>query len=137
MEQLVGRACEASDLYGLGVTLIFLLTHTDPINIPFENMKYEYRELTNTGDILSEFIDKCTEPNPGDRFENAAEAYGFLSTISQGRQRNMRKNGKQKATKIGDEDFSEIVNDDELRKFVKEVKKEFPKYYDDKYDDII
>ncbi len=50
MEQFVGRATVRSDLYGLAATLLFLLTHRSPADLPVKNMK---PDLQLVGDLVS------------------------------------------------------------------------------------
>jgi len=86
-EQLLDRDLnEASDLYGLGVTLIALLTETKSAEITTiidSSYRLNFRELVP---FLSEsFIDwlaKMVQPNMGDRFPHAAAALEALTPIS-------------------------------------------------------
>ncbi len=81
-EQLHGRATAASDLYGLGVTLIFLLTRREPHDIPQKRLALDYRPLTNAPPALCGFIDRLVAPAPEDRFPSAAAARAHLAELS-------------------------------------------------------
>jgi serine/threonine protein kinase len=42
-EQFLGQAVPATDLYGLGATVLFLLTHRSPADLPTERLKISFR----------------------------------------------------------------------------------------------
>jgi len=42
-EQFRGQAVPATDLYGLGATLLFLLTHRSPADLPTDGLKIDFR----------------------------------------------------------------------------------------------
>jgi len=82
-EQLFNRQLtEASDLYGLGVTLICLLTgtkSTDVGNLIDITYKVNFRHLVpklSTGWV--KWLEKMVEPRLKDRYSNAAEALAAL-----------------------------------------------------------
>ena len=85
-EQLFDRQLsEASDLYGLGATLICLLTGTKSVNIGNlidEDYRVRFRHLVPPlkRGWLS-WLEKLVEPKMGDRYANAAEALSALETI--------------------------------------------------------
>ena len=85
-EQLFDRQLtEASDLYGLGATLICLLTGTKSVNIGNlidEDYRVRFRHLVPPlkRGWLS-WLEKLVEPKIGDRYANAAEALSALETI--------------------------------------------------------
>lgn len=83
-EQLMGRAHPSSDLFGLGTTLIHLLTRRHPTRLPVERMKLRWREHATSSDALAEFVDKLVEPVVEDRYESAAEALRDLNSILDG-----------------------------------------------------
>ncbi len=86
-EQLLDRdLSEASDLYGLGVTLICLLTKTKSADITkIINSSYsvEFRELVPfLSEAFIEWLEKMVQANMGDRFPHAAAALEALTPIS-------------------------------------------------------
>ncbi len=85
-EQLLNRPLtEASDLYGLGVTLICLLTKTNSTEI---NNLIDSSFQVNFKSILPpihlefvEWLEKMVQPNLNDRFENAEAALNALKSL--------------------------------------------------------
>lgn len=86
-EQLLNlKLTEASDLYGLGVTLICLLTQTDSSEINRlidSSYRLNFAELVpHLSDEFIYWLQKMVEPNSGDRFSHAAAALEALTPIS-------------------------------------------------------
>ena len=86
-EQLLDRPLtEASDLYGLGVTLICLLTKTKSTEInQIINSSYrlEFRELVPfLSEAFIEWLEKMVQPKVSDRFPHAAAALEALTPIT-------------------------------------------------------
>lgn len=86
-EQLLDRnLSEASDLYGLGVTLICLLTKTPSTEITKiidSQYRLDFRELVPfLSDALISWLEKMVQPNAGDRFPHAAAALEALTPIA-------------------------------------------------------
>ncbi|GAP96954.1 serine/threonine protein kinase [Leptolyngbya sp. NIES-2104] len=73
LEQFGGRAVAASDLYGLGATLIHLLTGIAPINLPQRNLRIEFRDRMTDSSFVR-WLEKLTEPALENRFTSAREA---------------------------------------------------------------
>ena len=85
-EQLFNRQLtEASDLYGLGMTLICLLTHTkaDDIGKLVDiSYKVKFKHLVPKLNIhWVKWLEKLAEPRIKDRFPNAREALKALPTV--------------------------------------------------------
>ena len=79
-EQFGGAAVEASDLYGLGATLLFLLSASSPSEFPQSRLKIDFKGLTMSRK-LSEVLDGLLEPAPEDR-PSIAEVRAILRSRS-------------------------------------------------------
>ena len=77
-EQYTGKAFFSSDLYALGATLLFLLTHRSPADLPEKRLKIDFRDRINVSPELAEWLDKILEPAVEDRFPSVAEAKAAL-----------------------------------------------------------
>ena len=85
-EQLFNRTLTpASDLYGLGASLICLLTATKSMEVGKlldENYHFEFRELLpKLSRRWISWLEKMVEPDPKNRYGNAAEALAALQPI--------------------------------------------------------
>lgn len=79
-EQFRGQVFFASDLYALGATLLFLLTHRSPADLPQCRMKIDFRSRVQISPELANWLEKMLEPAVEDRFKSAAEARNALQT---------------------------------------------------------
>lgn len=77
-EQFRGQAFFASDLYALGATLLFLLTHRSPDELPQTRMKIDFRDRISVSPKLADWLEKMLEPAIEDRYKSAREALGTL-----------------------------------------------------------
>ena len=77
-EQFRGQANITSDLYGLGTTLLFLLTRKDPSELPQKNLKIKFRDRLCLPQDFTDWLDKMLAPAFEDRFESASEALAVL-----------------------------------------------------------
>jgi eukaryotic-like serine/threonine-protein kinase len=78
MEQMIGKAKPASDLYALGVSLIYLLTHVPPDQIPLKEMRLDYKEWIQDSSPLTRLIDRLIEPDVDKRLGDASKALETL-----------------------------------------------------------
>jgi eukaryotic-like serine/threonine-protein kinase len=78
-EQFRGQAVLATDLYGLGTTLLYLISGQDPADLPVRQMKIDFRDRVKTSADFANWIDRLLEPIPEDRYSNAAQALAYLN----------------------------------------------------------
>lgn len=77
-EQYHGEADERSDLYGLGATLVFLLTGEQPSGWPRKRLKIDVASMVSLPDDFASWLDRLIEPAPEDRFPNARAALAAM-----------------------------------------------------------
>jgi serine/threonine protein kinase len=77
-EQFRGMAVPSSDLYGLGATLLYLLTHRSPADLPQERLKIGFRGHVNIANHFADWLEMILEPDTADRFASAATALEAL-----------------------------------------------------------
>ena len=82
-EQDRGQAYPASDLYGLAATLLFLLTHRSPADLPQKRLKIDFRSRVNISPEFADWLDKMLQPIVEDRFLSAREALKALQKPQQ------------------------------------------------------
>jgi eukaryotic-like serine/threonine-protein kinase len=73
----------ATDLYGLGATLLHLLTGIDPADLPQKNMRLDFRDRLQTKPVFTNWLERMLEPIPEDRFADARQAHQQLTSGSQ------------------------------------------------------
>ena len=81
-EQLQGEATTVSDIYGLGMTLVFLLTGQDPTSLPKKRLKVDYKSFVQVAPAFEYVLDLMLETIPEDRVESAAQALQLLGDVS-------------------------------------------------------
>jgi serine/threonine protein kinase len=77
-EQFRGAALPASDLYGLGATILYLLTHRSPADLPQERLKLSFRSHVNISQHFADWLDAMIEPAIEQRFSTAKAAANNL-----------------------------------------------------------
>jgi serine/threonine protein kinase len=77
-EQFRGMAVPSSDLYGLGATLLYLLTHRSPADLPQERLKLSFRGHVNIANHFADWLEMILEPDTADRFASASAALQAL-----------------------------------------------------------
>ncbi|MCL1469256.1 ankyrin repeat domain-containing protein [Argonema antarcticum] len=77
-EQFRGQAVPTTDFYGLGATLLFLLTHRSPGDLPTDRLKIYFRSRVQISPQFADWLEKMLEPDVEDRFSSAKEALAVL-----------------------------------------------------------
>jgi serine/threonine protein kinase len=77
-EQFGGRTVPASDLYGLGATLIYLATGQNPADLPQKNLQVRLDKITNLNPAFQAWLNKAMETDLEKRFSSAEKALDFL-----------------------------------------------------------
>jgi hypothetical protein len=83
LEQLMGRAEAATDLYALGATTLHLLSHHHPGELEVVEMRLQFRHLLNVSSAFVDFLERLLEPHVEDRFGSAAEALEALDRLDE------------------------------------------------------
>ena len=73
-EQYRGNAVLATDLYGLGCTLLFLFTGESPAELPQKKLKIDFRKSVSLKNKFANWIDLLIEPSLNRRFPDAEAA---------------------------------------------------------------
>lgn len=77
-EQFRGQAVLSTDLYGLGTTLLFLLTRESPANLPHRQLKINFRPYIRVSEEFADWLEMMLEPVIEYRFSCAQEALAAL-----------------------------------------------------------
>ncbi|MEG3917760.1 serine/threonine-protein kinase [Microcoleus sp. T3_A4] len=77
-EQFRGKAVLSTDLYGLGTTLLFLLTQKFPSDLPRQKQKIKFRDRVSISPEFANWLEKIIEPAIEDRFDSAKDALSAL-----------------------------------------------------------
>jgi serine/threonine protein kinase len=78
-EQFKGKATPATDLYGLGATILYLLTHRSPNELPQDTLKINFRSSVNISEGFALWLEKILQPDLAERFSSATEALDKLN----------------------------------------------------------
>jgi serine/threonine protein kinase, bacterial len=81
-EQYRGKPCPQSDIYGVGTTIIFLLTGKAPMQYyRYQSNKFEFdiSNIPNLPPNLSLVLENACKPEPRDRYQTAKELSKALS----------------------------------------------------------
>ena len=86
-EQFRGQAFPATDLYSLGATLLYLLTHRSPAELPHDTLKLDFRNSVDLDDSFADWLEKILEPDIENRFSDAEVALAELFKSKKKKQR--------------------------------------------------
>lgn len=81
IEQLMGRAVPATDLYALGATCVRLLSRQEPSSLDVVRNRMQFREHVRVSPRLQEVLECLLEPSAEDRYYDAGELLGELRPL--------------------------------------------------------
>lgn len=81
VEQLMGRAVPATDLYAVGATAVHLLSGRHPAELPVRRMTLDFRGAVNVSESFARFLDGMLAPDVEDRYRTAREALEALDAL--------------------------------------------------------
>ena len=77
-EQFLGQAVPATDLYGLGATLLYLLTHRSPAELPTNILEGDFRSQIQISSAFADWLKKMIASDLENRFNSAKKALELL-----------------------------------------------------------
>lgn len=77
-EQFQNRATLQTDLYGLGGTILYMLSGRSPSYFPQKRLKVDFRGFVPMSSHLADIVERLLEPAPEDRFQSAEEVIKAL-----------------------------------------------------------
>jgi serine/threonine protein kinase len=77
-EQFRGQAFPTTDLFGLGATLLLLLTHRHPAELPHDGLKVRFRSRLQVSNHFADWLENLLAPEASDRLSSAAAALNAL-----------------------------------------------------------
>ena len=84
-EQFHGQAYAATDIYGLGVSLIFLMTRKEPSELSSGGFQLKFKHLLHCSRGLAEVLEKMVAPHHSERYPNAKALHQDLLLLQQGK----------------------------------------------------
>lgn len=81
LEQVEGKASPASDIYSLGMTLIYALSHQQPREMNKVNLRVDFRPHVNIREGFARIIDKMIAPDSRYRYQQAAAVLADLERL--------------------------------------------------------
>ena len=84
LEQLMGKAVPASDLYAVGATMVHVLGGVHPAELDMERNRLQFEEVVDVPQWMVSFLSRLLEPAAEDRFEDALAALEFFRRLRGG-----------------------------------------------------
>ncbi len=83
LEQFGGQTFLNSDIYALGMVMIFWLTHKNPADLPKKNGRLYFQHNCSLSDTFSSIIEKMIEPDYSVRYKKCDEIIYDLENMHQ------------------------------------------------------
>ena len=84
IEQLMGKAVPASDLYALGATMVHVLSGRHPAELDMERNRLQFEGVVSVPAWLESYLGRLLEPAAEDRFADAGAALSHFRTLREG-----------------------------------------------------
>ena len=81
MEQLMGKAVPASDLYAVGATIVHVMSGTHPAQLDMTRNRLHFEPVVDAPSWLEAFLGRLLEPAAEDRFDDAGDALSFYRKL--------------------------------------------------------
>ncbi|HEX9190098.1 MAG TPA: serine/threonine-protein kinase, partial [Vicinamibacteria bacterium] len=81
-EQFSGRALPASDIFGLGTTLVFCLSRKEPVEMDRDGRRIDFARHVNVSRGFREVLARMVEPDWEDRYASAGELLAALDALA-------------------------------------------------------
>ncbi|MBN1409461.1 MAG: protein kinase [Spirochaetales bacterium] len=78
-EQIYGKALPCSDIYSLGVTMLYLLTAKEPSSFEMKDLHLNFRKYVTLPGELYAILNRMVEPSSEKRLTSAAQALNLLN----------------------------------------------------------
>ncbi len=82
-EQFTGQAMIQSDLYALGATLVHLLSGCSPAEMPYLDLKLNFRDYVSCSRPFYQWLEKMLQPQPTERYPDSRASLSTLSKLDQ------------------------------------------------------
>jgi len=83
LEQFEGQAGAASDVYSLGATLIYLLSHKEPWQMDKDGMRLDFHPHLHVSAGFARVLERMIEPDWNKRYPSAGDLRGELERLRQ------------------------------------------------------
>ncbi|MBC7476344.1 MAG: protein kinase, partial [Candidatus Sericytochromatia bacterium] len=70
IDQFEGKAIPSSDIYSLGLTLLYILSHKEPLQLKKNGLNFLFRDVVNISDKFELIISKMIDPDYTKRYMN-------------------------------------------------------------------
>jgi hypothetical protein len=77
-EQAMGAALPASDLFALGATMVHVLTHCHPADLPRTGLRLQFAEQVGCSPDLIAVLQRLLEPDVSERYQHARQVLADL-----------------------------------------------------------
>lgn len=82
-EQFGGKTVPATDLYALGMTLIYLASGIPPDQLPQKDLRVDFQTVVHLSPPLIRWLEKLVEPSLEERFSSASAARAALRRLQE------------------------------------------------------